>query len=272
MSTQPSYATDFVNNRGVADPVQVVLPAGTVDVIVRVREDGGRLDKLELVLVGAGSNTAPTVLSPGTQTNTAGQSVNLQINATDNAGGLTYSAVGLPPNLSINPTMGLITGTLTNNANTNSPYTVTVTVTDAGVPALSNSVTFGWTVNTTPPPSAQTLTSFTLINADTNQPIQTLSLTDGAVLHLSDLPPRINIRANTSPATVGSVVFSLSGAVNRTQTESAAPYALFSDNAGNYHPWTPVLGNYTLTARPYTNSSGGGTGGTPLTVSFQIVP
>ncbi|SHJ59555.1 Por secretion system C-terminal sorting domain-containing protein [Hymenobacter daecheongensis DSM 21074] len=114
-----------------------------------------------------------------------------------------------------------------------------------------------------------TVTSFTLIDADTDQAIQTL--TTGATLNLSTLPTRnLNIRANTSPTTVGSVVFDLTGTQTRNQIETGAPYALFSDVAGNYNPWTPAVGSYSLTATPYSGAGGGGTAGTPLTVSFNV--
>ncbi len=43
-----SYAADYVNNRNVADPVEIALTAGTVRVQVAVREDGTRLDKIAL--------------------------------------------------------------------------------------------------------------------------------------------------------------------------------------------------------------------------------
>ena len=112
--------------------------------------------------------------------------------------------------------------------------------------------------------------SYTLVNASTNADIQ--PLTAGAVLNLATLPTRsLNIRANTSPATVGSVVFALSGAVARSQTESFAPYALFSDDGGVYVAWTPPVGNYSLLATPYSGGGGAGSPGTALTVAFSVI-
>lgn len=121
------------------------------------------------------------------------------------------------------------------------------------------------------PGGTQQVSSFTLINADTEQPIQTL--TNGSTLNLATLPSRnLNIRANTLPATVGSVVFNLSGTQSKTVTESYAPYALFGDNTGmDYNAWTPAVGSYTLMATPYTASGGTGTAGTSLTVNFSVV-
>src|SRR5262249_10174039 len=55
----------------------------------------------------------PVVTSPGPQTASEGQSVSLSVTASDPDGdSLTFSASNLPPGLSINPTSGLITGTI----------------------------------------------------------------------------------------------------------------------------------------------------------------
>lgn len=114
------------------------------------------------------------------------------------------------------------------------------------------------------------VTSFTLINANTNQSIQTL--TDGSTINLATLPTRsLNIRANTSPAQIGSVVLALSGAQTHTATETLLPYALFGDDNGDYNAWTPAVGSYTLRGTPYSGSKGSGTAGPALTVSFRVI-
>jgi CubicO group peptidase (beta-lactamase class C family) len=114
--------------------------------------------------------------------------------------------------------------------------------------------------------TTSSVSSFTLVNADTDQDLGLLS--NGATVDLAALPTRnLNVRANTSPATVGSVRFVLDGAA---AVESAAPYALFGDSGGNYAPWTPAAGSHTLTATPYSGSGATGTAGTPLTVQFNV--
>ena len=114
------------------------------------------------------------------------------------------------------------------------------------------------------------VTSFTLVNADTDLDIQTM--TPGMTLTLSSLPTlNLNIRANTTPATVGSVVFDLTGPQLRSSIENLAPYALYSDLDGNYDPWTPLGGTYTLTATAFDAAGGGGTQGVGLTISFVVV-
>lgn len=134
---------------------------------------------------------------------------------------------------------------------------------------LASSAPDQMTVTVNPAPVGQQLLSFTLINANTEQPIQTLN--SGDVLNLATLPtPNLNIRANTSPATVGRVVFALTGTQTRNQTETGAPYALFGDVSGNYNAWMPPVGSYTLTGTPYTASTGG-TAGTALTINFSVI-
>ncbi|RYU73852.1 InlB B-repeat-containing protein, partial [Hymenobacter persicinus] len=113
------------------------------------------------------------------------------------------------------------------------------------------------------------VTSFTLINSDTDQDIQALA--PGATLNLNALPTRnLNIRANTNPAIVGSVEFTLRGAQSQNQMESVAPYALFSDAQGNYFDWPPAVGTYTLTATAYSGGGGGGTPGASTSITFTV--
>jgi glucose/arabinose dehydrogenase/chitodextrinase len=83
--------------------------------------------------------------------------------------------------------------------------------------------------------SGQSTTSYTLINADTNQPITGFNpISPNANFELNTLPTRhLNIRANTSPLTVGSVKFAYDTNLSY-QIENNAPYAIASDNNGDY--------------------------------------
>src|SRR5262249_5939363 len=63
----------------------------------------------------------------------------------------SFSAVGLPPGLSIDPLSGVISGTI--DARAGGTYGVTVTAYDGPPSApVSSSVQFTWTVNDTTPP------------------------------------------------------------------------------------------------------------------------
>ncbi|MFC1611993.1 M14 family zinc carboxypeptidase, partial [Myxococcota bacterium] len=114
--------------------------------------------------------------------------------------------------------------------------------------------------------------SFTLIDADSDTPIGSFDpLTDGSVLNLSTLPTtNLNIRANTAPATVGSVKFGLDNDPSY-HTESFVPYAMANENNGDFDPWTPSLGTHTLTATPFSQADGVGSAGAQLTISFEVV-
>ena len=95
-------------------------------------------------------------------------------------------------------------------------------------------------------------------------------LPSGATLDLAKLPTRnLNIRANTNPATVGSVRFALDGN-SSYRTETAPPYALAGDTSGDYSPWTPSVGSHSVTATPYSGAGGAGTAGTALTIAFTV--
>ena len=115
----------------------------------------------------------------------------------------------------------------------------------------------------------QTVSTFTLINSDSNKDIQ--GLKDGDTINLAALAsPRITMRANTSPAVVGSVLFRLSGPFSRKHIENNAPYTLFANRKSNYYGRTLPAGNYTLTATPYSTAKGKGTKGMPHTVHFTV--
>ncbi len=89
---------------------------------------------------------AVSLQNPGDQGNLDGDSVSLQLTASDaNNATLTYSATGLPSGLSINSSSGLISGTIASNADTSSPYSVTVTATDSNNDSVNQ--TFNWTVD-----------------------------------------------------------------------------------------------------------------------------
>ncbi len=143
-------------------------------------------------------------------------------------------------------------------------YRIVLTVTDTKGLATTKQVRLY------PDCKQQQVTSFTLVNAETDKDIQTLI--NGATINLKTLPTRkLNIRANTNPAIVGSVVLNLSGAVTRNTTDGTAPYSLFGDTNGDYTPWTPNAGSYTLKATPYSSSGGSGLAGTSSTINFTVV-
>lgn len=140
---------------------------------------------------------------------------------------------------------------------------VSFTIADAPAPAPAPAPV--------PPPDGHEVTSFTLINADTNAPISGYeNIADGAVILRSALPTtRLSLRVNTSPAKVGSVRIGWNAKASfRIETE--APYALFGGPANDYYAGVIANGTHTFTGTPFTLAGGKGEAGKSLTVSFTI--
>lgn len=78
----------------------------------------------------------------------------------------------------------------------------------------------------------------------------------------------INIRAEVSGAP-GSVRFGLDGNASY-RVESTAPFAFAGDVNGDYAPWTPSPGQYTIAATPYCETSAAGAQGATVTVQLTI--
>jgi hypothetical protein len=126
----------------------------------------------------------------------------------------------------------------------------------------------GRIVNPSAVQSAPKVTRLTLMNANTD--LQMMTLTDGMTLDLSTLPTRsLNLRAETKPATVGSVRFGYDGNSNY-RMEANAPYALAGDDSGNYRAWTPPAGTHRIQVIPFTGISGSGTPGISLSISVPV--
>ncbi|MEM7028864.1 MAG: putative Ig domain-containing protein [Chloroflexota bacterium] len=137
-----TYAEDYVTDFDTDQPLEFSLATGDHTLIVYVRDDGTRLDKVSIELVNPGSvNNPPSLINPGNQTNVADDTVSLQINASDpNGDSLTFTASGLPDGLSLDANSGLIAGTLT----TPGTFNVSVSVSDGD---LSDTTSFSWLVN-----------------------------------------------------------------------------------------------------------------------------
>lgn len=149
-------------------------------------------------------------------------------------------------------------------------YTLTATpfskINGQGIPGNSQSISF----QIVSPPE---ITGFTLINADTDQTLQ--SLEEGAEVDLGAINSSINIVAETNENLTQSVVFELrdsGGQLIQKQTESFVPFALFGDQPqGAFNPWSPANGSYTLIATPYTNRQAQGDAGATVTLNFTVI-
>jgi hypothetical protein len=115
--------------------------------------------------------------------------------------------------------------------------------------------------------------SFTLINAETEQAIMTI--TNGATIDLSKIATKkLNIRAIPN-LSIGSVKFVLSGRQTRTYIDNTSPYALNGDDGfGNYYSgsWEPPpTGTYKLMATPYSEDRATGLVGRTATINFTFI-
>lgn len=112
---------------------------------------------------------------------------------------------------------------------------------------------------------------FTLINADTDQPIASYaSLNNGVVLDLAALPTRrLNIVANVNSG-AQSVRFGYDSKSN-FRVESGAPFALASNDGADYFAWTPSVGAHTIKATPYSAKKAGGVAGAARSLSFKVI-
>ena len=156
--------------------------------------------------------------NPGDQSNFDGDPVSLTIAAKTtyaSAGIFTFSVSGLPPGLSFNSGTTVISGTIASNADQNSPYGVTASVTDTSA-ELSSSQDFGWTV-TNPVNLANPLDQD---NLDGDTVIVPIYATDSAGHSLSysatGLPTGVSINSSTGV---------MAGMVSSTD-DAGSPYSV----------------------------------------------
>jgi hypothetical protein len=110
---------------------------------------------------------------------------------------------------------------------------------------------------------AQSVNSFTIVNADTDTDVATHN---GSATVSLGVTPRINVRANTSNA--GSVVFTQAAS---TRTESAAPFAFKGNSGSNYLAWAPAPGTYQISATPYASTGAQGAVGAAAVLTLTVV-
>jgi hypothetical protein len=160
-------------------------------------------------------NQAPIISPIGNQVSDESDVISLQVSATDPEGNnLSYSATGLPTGLTINPSTGLISGTISVGAETSSPYTTTVTVTDDGNPNESSNEVFTWNVSAVVP-----LTDTILYDAGNNQ-VTSISTDIPANWNDNGTPftSATRVEIGTSCTVIGSESFKYSNALTGSLT------------------------------------------------------
>ena len=200
-----------------------------------------------------GSNRAPVLTQPANQSHPENATVSLQLLASDPDGNaLTYSATGLPAALSVNPTTGLISGTLTFTSS--GTYNVTATASDG---ALSNARTFTWTVT----------------NVAQGPTITSLSRTSGAV------GTAVTITGTNFGTTQGSSTVRFNGRLAAPTSWSATSIAVPVPGGATTGPVVVTVGGVGSNGVTFTVTSGTGTitltqhrgiqsSGTSITLAF----
>ncbi|MBL1320643.1 MAG: retention module-containing protein [Methylophaga sp.] len=148
----------------------------------------------------------PTTVPISTQSDNDSDVINFDISGNFSGSGLTFSASGLPSNLSINPLTGIISGTLDSSASQSGPYAVIIIATDSVGDSISQS--FGWDV-ANPAPEADNDSAS--LNED--------SIHNGSVA-LNDNDPdgdSINFSLNTNTSN-GALIFNNDGSYTYTPT------------------------------------------------------
>ena len=171
-------------------------------VTVTVTDNGSpqQFTQIEIGWSVSNTNRAPVITNPGSMTDTEGDTINLQIAASDLDGNnLVFSGSGLPDGLSINSS-GLISGTISETANDNSPYSVQITVVDDGSPVLQDQVSFTWTIDeanqapqvTTPPDQEDAEGEVISLQIEASDPDD-----DDLIYSASGLPDGLSINSET---------------------------------------------------------------------------
>ncbi|EAQ98956.2 retention module-containing protein [Congregibacter litoralis] len=153
--TQPDNGTVTDNGDGTLRYTPDANYNGPDSFTYTITDSEGGTDTATVNLNVDAANDPPVSIDLAAQSSEDADSVSLDVsgNFNDVDSTLTYSATGLPAGLSINPSTGVISGTIDNSASQvgGGVYNVTVTATDGVNPPVSES--FDWTV-TNPGPTA----------------------------------------------------------------------------------------------------------------------
>ena len=240
-SANAANGTVVINANGTITYTPALNFNGTDTITYTISDGQGGTSTATVTVTVTPVNDAPVVspLAPQNDVDAGVVSVSIAANFSDVDGDtLTYAATGLPVGLSINPTTGVISGTIDKNASqpNGGLYLVTVTASDGKGGTVSS--TFTWTV-TNPGPVAVNDTAAT--NEDTPVTI--------AVLANDSDPDADPLSIVVASAANGSVVINANGTITYT------PNANFN-------------GTDTIT---YTISDGNG-GTAQATVTVTVAP
>jgi len=200
------------------------------------------------------------------QTSHEGDAISLQLHAISTTGDpLQYSTSNLPPNLTLDPNTGLISGNLTFAAATGAQYTINVTVTDPGN-NLSVAGHFTWTViDVNVPPSLNPIPDQTTAhNAPVSIPVSgsDFDKCDGVSFAVTSIVP-----TGSTPASPAPTLTAVNVASEQSDLSCAVP---------TYHATltgsSPGDGTYLVTVRATDTKPVPGTGTRTFTWTVQNHP
>jgi large repetitive protein len=181
---------------------------GTDTIIYRITDSEGGVSTASVTVTVTPVNDTPTTVGLPNQNGDDGQTISFSVAsafADPDGDPLTFAATGLPPNLTIDPATGLISGTLAPETSQNGPYVVTITATD--------------------PSGAQIVTSF--VYAVQNVP--PIATNDTAATP-EDVPVRVAVLTNDSDPDRDPLTITSASANNGTVTINADGTLIFTPN------------------------------------------
>src|SRR5438874_5003503 len=232
-------------------PATSVATAGSVSVTV-VNPSGSNVGTSNVKTFTISNPPAP-VVTGGTQTGTVGIAFTYQIVASNCP--TSYNATGLPSGLNVNTSTGLISGTPAAGTDAGSPYSVTISATNAGG---TGSATLTLTINPATPVIQPPFTATGQVGVAFSYQITA-----------TNNPTSFNATGLPAGLTVNTATGLISG-TPAAGTDTASPYSvtISATNAGG-------TGSATLTltikpAPPVITSSLTATGTVGVAFSYQI--
>lgn len=258
------------NTTDAATVTKTFNQVGQYPVTLRVTDSLGLYTEVAttiLVYDPTATNKAPVVAAPLPQNARIGNSLTLNGTASDDGlpiGVLNtlWSKVRGPSAFDFTtPTRASTTG----GASTIGTYLLKLESNDSVLRTAQNTLA---TINPSSSPFA--VTSFSLINAETDQVIPGYdTIKNGAIIGLSALgTTAINVRANTQGTGMGSVVF-LQDAV-ASATDDTRPYSIEPSVTTDFPSWAYTKKRYLVTAVPFSLAGGKGTQGDALSIQFTL--